>query len=567
MTSLFQRPAMIRILDRLARLYGDRAGRCAERLAMVVGRYGLGPLEGVSSARWSEQSAVLITYGHTLRPAAGLPLEALKRFADSRLAGAFSHIHVLPFFPYSSDDGFSVVHYRQVDPALGTWAHVKALSEKFGLMVDLVMNHVSSRSGWFRDFVAGVAPGRDYFIAVDPRTDLSAVTRPRASPLLTPVMTRAGARHVWTTFSADQVDLNFSNPDVLFEILDILLFYIAMGARIIRLDAVAYLWKKPGTSCVHLPETHEVVKLLRDVTDLVAPGVILLTETNVPQADNISYAGSGDEAHMIYQFPLPPLVLHALHTGDARHLSAWATALPTLPAGCTWLNFTASHDGIGVRPLRGLAPAGAVEELEAHVRSRGGLVSMARTPDGSEEPYELNITYFDALGEPGDSEEMHERRFLCSQTIPLALAGVPAVYLHSLLASRNDRAGMERTGRARSINRACWAEDDVERLANDASCTAGRVLAEYTRLLRLRAGQPAFHPDAPQRIVDAGPACFAVERTAPDGQRILAVSNCTDAAVEPAVPGTWKRDLLGEKAPALSGGRLKLGPYQTAWLQ
>ena len=338
-----------------------------------------------------------------------------------------------------------------------------------------------------------------------------------------------------------------------------------MGARIIRLDAVAFLWKKPGTPCVHLPETHEVVKLLRDVTERVAPGVVLLTETNVPQADNIGYAGAGDEAHMIYQFPLPPLVLHALHTGDARHLTAWASSLPPLPEGCTWLNFTASHDGIGVRPLRGLAPEGAVEKLADHVRSRVGRVSAAKRTGGGEEPYELNITYFDATGEPGDSEELHARRFLCSQAIPLALAGVPAVYLHSLLAGRNDLDGVQRTGRARSINRARWAEAELDRALADPSTAAARVFAEVTRLLRLRAGQPAFHPDAPQRVIDAGPWCFAVERGPRDGQKILAVSNCAAAAAEVSLPGPWKRDLV--TGAAVSGDRLTLEPYQTAWLQ
>ena len=566
MTDIRQHPAMARIRERLGRLYGEGIDRCVERMAMMIGRYGLTGT-GSAATRWNERSAVLITYGDTLQRPGEKPLATLKRFADAHLAQAFSHVHILPFFPYTSDDGFSVVHYRNVNPALGDWSHVRALNEQFGLMFDLVLNHVSSRSGWFQDYVAGVAPGRDYFIALDPKTDLSAVVRPRSSPLLTPVMTRGGARHVWTTFSADQVDLNFANPDVLFEILDILLFYVSMGARIVRLDAIAYLWKKVGTSCIHLPETHEVVKLLRDVTDIVAPGVILLTETNVPQADNISYAGSGDEAHMIYQFPLPPLVLHALHRGDARHLTAWATALPALPQGCTWLNFTSSHDGIGVRPLRGLVPDGAVDELAAHVRTRGGQVSLARKSDGTEEPYELNITYFDAMGKNGEPEDLHVRRFLCSQMIPLALAGVPAVYIHSLTASRNDLAGLKETGRARSINRGRWMEGELEKAIGGESAATSRVFAEYTRVLALRAAHPVFHPDAAQRILDLGPALFAVERRTKDGAAVLAVSNCTAEAQEATVPGSYALNLLTGRPAGSSGGKLRLEPYETAWLQ
>jgi len=121
--------------------------------------------------------------------------------------------------------------------------------------------------------------------------------------------------------------------------------------RIARLDAVAFLWKELGTNCLHLPETHELVKLFRDVCEIVAPRAIILTETNVPHAENVSYFGQGDEAHMVYQFSLPPLLLHAFITGNGQYLTHWASGLEPPPAGCTFFNFTASHDGVGVRPF------------------------------------------------------------------------------------------------------------------------------------------------------------------------------------------------------------------------
>ncbi len=561
MMETFASPVMERAGMRLERLYGATAAPLLrERFASLVGRYGItrhGRKHG-----WSERDSLLITYADMLQAENAPPLTALKRFLDNRLPGAISTVHLLPFFPYSSDDGFSVIHYRTVRPDLGDWPDIQAIGERFSMMTDLVLNHVSRQSGWFRDYQLGIAPGCDFFIETDPEQDLAAVTRPRTSPLLTPVMTRHGKRHLWTTFSDDQLDLNFANPDLLFELLDILLLYVAMGAKIIRLDAVAFLWKKPGTTCLHLPETHEIVKLFRDLLELVAPDVILLTETNVPQPENLSYFGNGDEARMVYQFPLPPLLLHALTTGDAKAISEWATALPEPPPGCTFLNFTASHDGIGVRPLQGLVPRQALDNLAELTRARGGEVSFKTDPDGSQSPYELNITWWDALG----GDDMQARRFICSQTIPLALRGIPALYFNSLIAASNDVEGMRRTGRARSINRKKWTEQELARRLDTPGSEPAAIFNELVRLLRLRSGLKPFHPDAPQRILDLGPGVLAIQRTAPDNSSLTALSNLTASqAVVPAA-GLPKHDLITDQPAPVASNRISLQPYQTLWL-
>ncbi len=564
-----------RLRDRLRRLYGDDTGRLGERLDMLIGRYGLRPAPRPAPApRWDSRDAILIAYGDTLRAPGEKPLATLKAFADRHLRDAVRTIHLLPFFPYSSDDGFSVIHFRTVAPDLGDWPDIRALGEHFRLMFDLVLNHVSRESGWFQDYLAGVAPGRRYFIEVPAGADLAAVVRPRSLPLLADVATPAGRRRVWTTFSSDQIDLDYSNPDVLFEILDIVLLYVSMGARILRLDAIAYLWKKPGTPCLHLPETHEVVKLIRDLLELVAPDVWLLTETNVPQPENLSYFGAGDEAHLVYQFSLPPLLLHALQTGTSRHLRAWAAALPPPPPGGTYLNFTASHDGIGVRPLHGLLPEAEIQALVERVRARGGQVSTKRDRDGADSPYELNITYFDALRGDNAGDPLHVLRFLCSQTVMLALQGLPAVYFPSLVAAPNDLDGVQRTGRARSINRRKWDRDELQNALADDTSAAARVFSEYVRLLRLRAAQPALHPDSAQRILDLGDSVFAIERTALDlSQKLIAVSNLTPRPVSvPRDHPGWptdirqRRDLLRPPAPAPAGDALELQPYQSLWL-
>ncbi|MDX1639962.1 MAG: alpha-amylase family glycosyl hydrolase, partial [Balneolaceae bacterium] len=393
--------------------------------------------------KWTEKDSILITYGDVLRDK-NRPdeerLNILEEFLDQYVAGSVSSLHILPFFPSSSDAGFSVIDYKKVREDLGTWRNIRQLAKKYRLMADLVINHTSRYSDWFQNFKQLKQPGREYFISVDPDLDISSVTRPRNSPLLTPVQTDNGDRVVWTTFSEDQVDVDFRNPDVLFEYLDIFLFYLSQGIQIVRLDAIAYLWKKMGTPCIHLPETHEVVKLFRTLVDEVAPHVTLVTETNVPHKENVSYFGSGnDEAHMVYQFSLPPLLLHAILTENTQYLTEWASGLGDIPEGCYFMNFTASHDGIGVRPLEGLVPDEEFEYMIQAVYKREGFVSYKRNSDGSESPYELNITYFDAFSEPGaDDDSAQVRRYLCSQAIMLALKGVPGIYFHNLTATRNN---------------------------------------------------------------------------------------------------------------------------------
>ena len=559
-----------RLRERFNRLYGSlRAEQCIDRLAAMTGRYGIGYGKPEGAALWDEKTAVLITYADTLRRDGEKPLVTLRTFAEKHFEGVFSAIHLLPFFPWSSDDGFSVIDYRQVSPDCGRWKHIQDLSQRFDLMFDLVLNHVSRKSSWFKNYIAGVAPYRDYFIEADPKTDLSAVVRPRNLPLLTTVRWNGAEKHLWTTFSDDQIDLNFANPDVLFEFLDILFFYIANGAKTIRLDAIAYLWKQPGTSCIHLEQTHEVVKLMRDLLDMVAPGVILLTETNVPHKENISYFGNGDEARMVYQFSLPPLLLHALHTGNTQYLTGWAKTVCETPDGCTWFNFTASHDGIGVRPLSGLIPDSELAALAEKVKSLGGQVSVKRNSDGSESPYELNITYFSALG----GDEHQAARFLCSQTVLIGLKGVPGIYIHSLTATPNDQDGVKATGRARSINRKKWNADELETLLNETNTTA-QVFTEYSRRLKIRRKHPAFHPDAAQRVLDLGDDLFAFVRTAPDGKAVTCISSFSnvrkDVRLDERIPELDNAapctDLLSSARISGENKVLILDPFQTVWL-
>lgn len=561
-----------RLLPTLRVLYADRAEECADKiLARIQARFGN---EFRHAARgYDERDVILITYGDQVRGTEVSPLQSLGRFLeDYRLSDCLSTVHILPFFPYSSDDGFSVIDYRAVDPELGTWEDVQALGGRFSMMFDLVLNHISRESDWFSGFCSDDPVYRNYFICVDPETDLSAVTRPRRSPLLTPVQTVQGVRHVWTTFSDDQIDLNFAEPDVLVEMLDVLFLYLRNGARIIRLDAIAYLWKELGTPCIHLPQTHMVVKFIRTVLDAIAPGTILLTETNVPHEENFSYFGDGDEAGMVYQFSLAPLLLEAILSEDATYLNEWLQGSPPPPAKTTVLNFTASHDGIGVRPLEGILPQERFDRLIAAVCRRGGMVSSKSNPNGTDSPYELNITYYSAMADPGETGQTRQiRRFLASQAVMASLQGIPGVYFHSLVGTPNDTAGVEETGRARSINRRKYDRAELDAILRDQESAQATVFDAMCRLLRIRRAQPAFHPWGTQEVVCFGnPAIVAFVRTSLGGkQRILVVANLsgTGQVVDLARHERFEPTIDLLSSEEIRSTEISLEGYQVRWLE
>jgi sucrose phosphorylase len=567
-----------RLEKRLQFLYGEKyKKRLMKRIGLLLARYDFLREQCRPDKLWDEKTCLLISYGDMVRKKAGKPLLTLHRFLQDYVKGTIECLHILPFFPYSSDDGFSVINYRKVDPALGEWEDIKKISQDFRLMVDLVLNHVSRCSTWFQDYIGGIAPAMDYFMEVDPGDDLAQVVRPRTTPLLTKVQTVYGKKYVWTTFSSDQVDLNYANPDVLMEMLDILLFYISKGARIIRLDAIAYLWKKIGTPCINLPQTHEIVKLFRDITDYLAPGVLLLTETNLPHSQNISYFGEGDEAHLVYQFSLPPLLLYTLHRGSARHLREWAAELTAPGPRCTYLNFTASHDGIGVRPLEGLVKEEEIEELVQTIRSLGGLVYCRSCANGVERPYELNITYFDALKDPKQPQDVNRQidRFICSQTIMLSLQGIPAIYFHSLMGTGNNYEGVQKTGQNRAINRARFQDEELRKLLSDPKTVTSRVFSNYIDLLRKRSQEPAFHPDAVQEVLDLPDELFGVVRRAilrnGETRDIFCLHNVSDKEQRirlPDLDGTLKgkkmKDIISN---IVMEDDVYLSPYQSCWLK
>lgn len=573
-TAIASPPADIEAIDYevmsyLIQLYGTEQGQRMHQDLREMASQAAGAVAKQQKPILASASAeaILICYGDGVQMSGAMPLQALAQFAQTRLDGVVSGIHILPFFPSSSDDGFAVVDYEKVRTDLGDWPDVQDLARGFDLMVDLVINHCSREHIWFTDYITNAAPGKDYFHEQTPHPDLSQVLRPRNSPLLTEVHTREGVKRVWTTFSEDQVDLNFANPDVLMEFARILFFYARNGARYIRLDAIAYLWKRIGTTCMSLPETHMVVRILRGLIDVQGIPLTLITETNVPHEENVSYFGEGNEAHWVYQFSLAPLLLYSYLLGDARALVAWTEGLTPAPSGCSYFNFIASHDGVGLRPLEGLLEDSEIEQLIDVVHQRGGFASMRSTPSGEERVYELNIALFSAFG--GSACDIDA--YVAAHQLLIAYQGVPGLYLNALLGSTNDVKQMEITGRTRSINRGSWsAEDLAERLADPERLNA-RIFNRLSQSLKIRADQRAFAPTALQRFVGGGKDHLMFLRF-DDKQRLLIVASFSaepqkiDWPSELAMSSAMAKDLL-TNVPHAADQPLSLAPHQVLWLE
>jgi len=568
-------PLEQRLAGHLQQLYPDLdavefAQECLEHFGLAKDRPSPTPHRNL----WDQSDVMLITYGDSLRSDRQAPLHSLFGFLDAHLRDCISTVHILPFFPYSSDDGFSVMDYTTVNPSLGQWDDVTDISRHFKVMGDLVINHCSSRSLWFENYKAGLEPGAGYFYEASPEMDLGAVVRPRTSPLLREVQTPQGVRHVWCTFSHDQVDLNFRNPRVLLEFLRIIRLYLDKGIRWFRLDAVAFLWKTPGTPCINLPETHEVIRLLRLLIEHHSPDAVIITETNIPNRENLTYFGNANEAHLIYNFSLPPLLINTLVTGSCRHLKNWLMTMPPAQYGTAYLNFIASHDGVGLRPAEGLLSDWELDTLLSTMQRFGGRISSRTTADGKARPYEINISLWDAMRGTATQgpDQWQFARFLCGAAIMAALEGVPAYYIHSLFATENDEARVEHTGSFRSINRHIWQAEDLEAaLAGDTHHR--QVFEAMRKLLQLRRRQSAFHPNATMYTLHTGEQLFSFWRQSIDRrQSIFAIYNVSDqpqtfnlSELNLILTDEWI-DLISGQSFENRVAQITLMPYQYLWL-
>lgn len=514
--------------------------------------------------QWDQDDVFLITYGDQFYEDGETKLTTFNKMYQQFFSDTFPIVHFLPFFPYSSDDGFSVIDYEQVNPEIGDWADVQVMNRNARLMFDFVCNHMSAKSNWFQGYLNNRTSYKDFFIESDPSIDLSMVTRPRTSPLLSEFVDLDGKiRNIWTTFSDDQVDLNFANPKVLLRMIDVLLFYVDQGADFIRLDAVGFLWKKAGTSSIHLPETHKIIQLFRSIVEEVAPGTILITETNMPHQDNISYFGDGtNEAQMVYQFPLPPLVLHAIRTGNTSYLQKWANEIYLPTEGVSFFNFLASHDGIGLNPIRGIIDETEILDLVASIEKEGALVNYKQNPDGSFSPYEINTTYIDALSNQSDEDELRLKRFMVAHSILLTIIGIPAVYVQSILGGRNYYEGVEKTGANRTINRQKYKASEICDSLLKSGSFRNQVYRELQELIQLRRSEEAFHPNCAMRVLETNHATFGIVRD----EKVYVLHNMSDQAQTISLDAGTYINLLTKKECDIQQ-EVILEPYQFVWLE
>ncbi len=523
---------------------------------------------------WDQRDMVLITYGNSIKRDGEAPLNTLHRFLNDEVKGFINGVHILPFFPYCSDDGFAVMDYYEVNPPLGNWQAIEGIASDYRLMADLVINHGSSAGEWFQNFIKGEGKGHDYFYTTPPNTPISQVVRPRTSPLLRETETADGVKHVWCTFSHTQVDFDFRNPEVLKEFINIIRFYLDKGIRIFRLDAVAFLWKKPGTNCLNLPETHEVVRLMRSLIQHAQPDAILITETNIPNRENLSYFGNANEAHCIYNFSLPPLLVNTLVTGNCFYLKQWLMSMPPAQNGTAYFNFIASHDGIGLRPAEGLLSEGEIASLISTMQQFGGQISWRTGDNGVKKPYEINIALFDALqGTTKGKDDYNVDRFICAHAIMLALEGIPGIYIHSLLATSNDNDKLERTGQNRGINRHEWDYEALQTALADPNSQHSRVSTLLKKLVHLRQHQKAFHPNATQFTLHMGEKLFGFWRQSMDRrQSIFCIFNISDtpqdlriAELNLIITDRWW-DLISGHIFDDTAEMFTVAPYQVLWI-
>ena len=552
----------------------EEIGSLASALIQLMGLENIEPIKNRYINHWDEKNSVLICYGDSVLQPKQKPLATLKSFLDTYSKDMIEGVHILPFYPFTTDDGFSVLDYSSVNPSLGDWEDIVAIAEDYSLMADLVINHCSARSLWFDNFKKNLDPGRNFFFTASPEDDLSAVVRPRTNALLREVETAKGTQHVWCTFSHDQVDLNFKNPQVLKEFVGIIRQYLDHGIRIFRLDAVAFLWKEIGTNCLNLEQTHEVVRLLRSLIEQARPDAIIITETNIPNRQNLAYFGNANEAHCIYNFSLPPLLVNTLITGSCDHLKQWMMSMPPARNGTAYFNFIASHDGIGLRPAEGLLNKQEIDSLVSTMQDFGGLISWRTAENGNRKAYEINISLFDALqGTKDGADENGLQRFICAHAIMLALEGIPGIYIHSLIGTRNDYQRADNSGHNRAINRHQWDYKALQAELDDSSSTHYQVYHRLKDLFNIRCNQSAFHPNATQFTLHLGSQLFGFWRQSMDRtQSIFCVTNISNQVQTLGMSDLnlidtedWF-DLISGNKYGETSQVIQLKPYQTVWI-
>lgn len=571
----------LNILKRLNYIYSgvittEQTLLSAKRINQLINDYKSQSTNSKSPESWSENTVLLITYADNVnKGVTGKTISDFILFYQKYFSTFIDTIHFLPFFTSSGDGGFSVKDHEEIDPAYGNWKEISGFSKNATIMTDLVLNHASSQGKWYRNFIENKRPGKDYFFTIDNNYDCSNVIRPRDHELLKDIKLEIGNKKLWCTFSYDQIDLNFRNPDVLLEFVKLIIKLSSYGVKIFRLDAVAFIWKESGTTCLNLPQTHEIIKLLRDIVDQLDENIIIVTETNLPKNENLSYFGKNDEAHWIYNFSLPPLIIYTFLFGDSSSITKWSMKMPPAQFGNAYLNFIASHDGIGMRPAEGVLSDEDINNMLTRLKKNGSEFSMRKLKGTEDKVYEANISLFSALQNiDADNNGIFALdRFIAAHCIILAIEGVPAFYFNSFFGTKNDKQSYLKSGIKRDLNRHKWNFSDLVSKIDDNQTHEFKCFSILKKLISIRKSQPAFHPNATQFTLNIDQSVFAVWRQSKNRkQSIFAIINVTSSKfifntnmINLIDDEEWY-DLLNPKTNFQDEQKIELNPYQTIWI-
>ena len=519
----------------------------------------------------SEKTTLVICYGDSVYFEKKKSIRVFQSFFQKKLKNYFNTIHFLPFYPSSSDSGFAVKDHYKVESKLGSWLDIKNVSKSTDIMADMIINHSSARGLWFKNFLKKKEPGKDYFLTVDSKFNTSRVVRPRDHKLLKKIKIFKKSDYLWRTFSPDQIDLNFRNPSVLIQFIKIMIHLINNGVTIFRLDAIAYLWKENGTKCINLQQTHEIIKLLRIIIGLLNVQATIITETNLPEKENLSYFGKNDEANWIYNFSLPPLLIHAFLFENSSYLNKWSKKLPTTKNENCYLNFIASHDGIGMRPTEGLLNEKTLNNFLKRLKKNGSKFSYRKVQNKVKKVYEANITVFDALkkSDYDPQGEFYLERYVSAHAIMISFEGIPAIYFNSMFGTSNDEAKFIITGNNRDVNRYRW---NLKNISNKLKVNNTKQSIFYNKLcnlLNIRKKQEAFHPNAQRINLDFGPKIYGFKRISKDKkQTIICITNLSSKPQKTKIniKGKKIKNLLNSNIYIKDKKFLKLKPFETIWL-
>ncbi len=603
----------------LKRVYGGDFEKIKEQMLSLVKRKRFSDEGSLDSS-----DIVLITYADSIKSEddSEKPLVVLREFLRRFLADTIKIVHILPFYPWDTDRGFSIMDYRDVDKRFGNWEDIRKLSQEFNLMFDFVLNHASinnplvknsliekhlshsdrryERYKRYKDFVITFSDEEKK--KVEPL--LKKVVRPRATPLLTHYVVYEkkgeldavlgylekggrgdlkilGEGWVWTTFSRPrkdgkemtrQVDLNYHNPHLFLEMAKTLAFYLEKGARWIRFDAAGYLWKKLGSTCVHKKEDHLLLSVLTRLAKLFESSAITIAEVNERQSRAFEYLEEEGkkEVDLVYQFTHFVLAVYSLYKEDARLYSQWLESTAKVK-GRQFVTVLGSHDGMGLKPLRDVLSEEEINKFAFSLKEKNKcLLNYSYLPGGKKVLYEVCGTAWSLIN--GGSNlpfSLQLKRYLAVLSLGLLVKGVPALYINSVFGSENyyPPSGLDE---ARTLNRESFLKEYLfKELVNDSSHYR-QVYREVVNLLRIRKQEKVFNPSFPFEVVDLlNKKVVGVILESDGKERLVSLVNISSEEqrlekLEDLVHVKEVYDLIGGKVVSLSK-EIVLSPYQVMW--